>query len=426
MMFFKKKHVALEEVAPYYWEEKSYMMVIPKEENEDILKLALERLEKAGDINLIENHYDVENNVFNIKLKYDKEEYEVGMYMGGISVPEYYVYHNILFTDEEKRAILSAKRALTIFMKFNENHQKSYQLELKLAVTLVPDQIGVMDESAERMLPAKWVNLTANSKVLPNPKNLFTIQAVKGDKDNVWLHTHGLNRCGVTELEILESDSKNYQSHYNLINTYAMYLLDKKNELEPRYNGAYIGRLINDEPVVATCVSWTEGINEYKKLDLGGIVDRKEGHNSKTSIIFLYQSEEDENNKVLKKVSIYNDIWSENPIFFISDKETKRMKELAIERFSYIKEAFKNKENQILIKVGLPLKEEGNFEHIWFELLEIKGNKFKAKLTQEPYDIEDIHTGDEAWYTKDDITDWIIYTKEFTINPDNVYLLKNK
>lgn len=422
-MFFKRKP-KLEEKPLYYWEEKSYMLVIPKEENEDILKNALERLEAMKDIKLLENHYDIEKNTFNIKLTYDNEEYEVGMYMGGISVPEYYVYRNILFNDEEKLAILSAKKALTIFMKFNNNPSKSYQLQLRLAVTLIPDQIGVMDESAEKMLPAKWVNMTANSKVLPNPKNMFTVQAVKGETRNVWLHTHGLNRCGITELEILESDSKNYQSHYNLINTYALYLLDKKDEFEPHYNGAYIGRLINDDPVVVTCVSWTEGINEYKKLDLGGLEDRKEGHNSKTSIIFLYQSEEDENNKVLKKVSIYDDIWSENPIFFISDKETERMKKLAIERFDYIKEALENKDNQVLLKIGLPLEEKGKYEHIWFELEEIKGNKFKAKLTQEPYNVEGIHTGDEAWYTKNDITDWIIYTKEYAINPDTAYLLE--
>ena len=100
------------------------------------------------------------------------------------------------------------------------------------------------------------------------------------------------------------------------------------------------------------------------------------------------------------------------------------MKALAIERFNYVKESFKNKENNILIKVGLPLKEKGQFEHIWFELLELKEDKFKAKLTQEPYDIEDLHTGDEAWYTIEEITDWIIYTKEFAVNPNNVYLLE--
>ena len=309
-------------------------------------------------------------------------------------------------------------------MKFNKNAYKSYHLQLKLALAMVPDLIGVMDESAEKMLPAKWVFMTANSKVLPNPKSLFTVQAVAGDNKEVWLHTHGLCRCGIPELEILNSDEANYQNHYNLISTYAMHLLDKKNELPNFEVGCFIGRLINGYPVVATSRSWTTGIKEYKHLKLGNLKDRKGGHNTKTNIIFLYKSEEDENKQVLSKVSIYDKLWGENPLFFFSDEETFRMKALAIERFDYVKEAFKNKDNAIIIKVGLPLKEKGKFEHIWFELLEIKGKKFKAKLTQEPYDVPNMHTGDEAWYTVDDITDWIIYTRTFSVNPDNAYLLE--
>ena len=161
-----------------------------------------------------------------------------------------------------------------------------------------------------------------------------------------------------------------------------------------------------------------------RKQKLGGINDRKNGHNSKTSIIFLYQSEEDEKNGVLSKISIYDTLWGENPLFFISEKETSRMKELAMERFSYVKEQSENKENTILIKIGLPLKEIGKFEHIWFELLEFKGEKFKAKLTQEPYDIDTMHEGDEAWFTVKDVTNWTIYTKNKTIDPDLVYLLE--
>ena len=167
-----------------------------------------------------------------------------------------------------------------------------------------------------------------------------------------------------------------------------------------------------------------DGILEYKKLKLGGAEDRKNGHNSKTSVIFLYTSEENENNGVLSKVSLYDELWGDNPLFFFSDEETNRMKELARERFQYVKEAFKNKDNAVLIKIGLPLKEEGKAEHIWFELLEMNEEKFKAKLTQEPYDIPDIHTGYEDWYTIEDVTDWIIYTKTCAVNPSNAYILE--
>lgn len=335
------------------------------------------------------------------------------------------MYKNFFFSEKEKEEILKARQAITVFMKFGSNVKKSFYLQLKLALTLVPDLIGVLDESAEKMFPAKWVKMTANSKVLPSARDLFNVQAVSAKNGKVWLHTHGLCRCNMTELEILESDQNNYQNHYNLLSTYGMYLIDKKEEEDPYWNGTYIGRLINDHPVVVTCIPWIEGISEYKRLKLGGAKDRQSGHNTKTSILFLYTSEQDERNRVLSKVSIYDKLWGENPLFFFSDEETNRMRDLARERFFYVEENFQKKASSILIKVGLPLKESGSFEHIWFELLEIKKDKLKAKLTQEPYDVSHMHTGDIGWYTKKDVTDWLIYTKDFVVSPDNVYLLEN-
>lgn len=408
-----------------YWEESSYMMVIPKNDDDNILKDSMERLSSCKEFEIKDTHYDVKG-VIHFTVIYEKQEYEVGIYVGGISVPEYYLYHSFLFSEEEKKGILNASRALTIFMKFSANAKESFHLQLKLAMILVPDLIGILDESAEKMLPAGWARMAASSKVLPSSADLFNVQAVNGKDGKVWLHTHGLCRCGITELEILESDTKHYQQHYNLLSTYAMFLLDHKESYSPIGQGAYIGRLINGYPVVVTCIPWVDGIGEYKKLKLGGAKDRKSGHNSKTSIVFLYTSEENENNRIFDKVSIYNELWGDNPLFLFSDEETERMRDVARERFSTVQKAFQNPDNAILIKIGLPLKEKGKAEHIWFELLEVKEDKFKAKLTQEPYDIPDIHTGYEDWYTVNDVTDWIIYTKKCAVNPSNAYLLEEE
>lgn len=405
-----------------YWEEKSYMMIIPEDQEADLLKNAIDGVSHLKGVKLIEHDYEPLENSIKLKIVYEKETYEIGVFVGGINVPEYYI-NDIQFTKKEVSCILNAKKALTIYMKFDDDVKKCFHLQLKLSRAMVPDLVGLLDESAERMFSRKWVLLTSQSKIRPSSKDLFSVQAVYDKKKKLWLHTHGLTRCGLTEIEILDSDVDNQRNHYNLINTYAMYLIDKKDKDDPCYKGAYIGNLINGYPIVVTCIPWTEGILEYKKLKQGGLKDRKNGHNTKTSIIFLYRSSEDEKNHITSKISDYDKLWGENPLFFYSDEETDRMKALARERFDYVRKGHRKKENAVLIKIGLPLPEKGKYEHIWFELLGFKDDKFKARLTQEPYYFKDIHEGYEAWYTKEDVTDWIVYTPLFSVNPDNAYLL---
>ena len=405
-----------------YWEKESYMLVVPEDHNKELIENIYNKVSNIEGVKIIEQNNLTNNEPGKIKLSYENEEYEIGYYPSKFSVPEMYINKNYYFAKEELDKLRNAKTALTIFMKFNKNSKKCYHLQLKLALAIIPNLIAVMDESAEKIMPASWVKMTANSKVLPSNNDLFTVQAVLDNKGEIWLHTHGLCRCGVTELEILRSDKENYNAHYNLITTFAGYLIDKKEKYQ---NSAYIGVLSNRKPIVATYISWTKGLKEYEDLDLGNIQDRQDGHNSKTSIVFIYKNEEDEKQGNFAKVSEFNSLWGDNPVFFISDEETARMKALATERVDFVKREANNKENRIIIKIGLPIDNKNNCEHIWFELIEFEGDKFKAKLLQEPYNVENIHEGDERWYTIQDVTDWIIYTPDFTINPGNAYLLYN-
>lgn len=84
-----------------YWEEQSYMMVIPKNDEENILKKGIERLSESHDFKVTNTKYDI-NGVVNLKILYENEEYEVGFYLGGISVPEYYLHRNFLFREQER------------------------------------------------------------------------------------------------------------------------------------------------------------------------------------------------------------------------------------------------------------------------------------------------------------------------------------
>ena len=119
-----------------------------------------------------------------------------------------------------------------------------------------------------------------------------------------------------------------------------------------------------------------------------------------------------------------NHLINDNPLFLRSNEETEIMRNLAKERFKFVKEQAPNKENKIDIKIALPIDDEENeYEHIWFNLIEFEGDKFKAKLIQEPYNVKSFHIGDESVFSIADVTDWVIYTKKFSVNPSSVYLL---
>ncbi|MDE5539586.1 MAG: hypothetical protein K2J20_03790, partial [Bacilli bacterium] len=109
MKLFKK---TLNEQPLYYWEERSYMMVIPKSEDENIIKDGTERLLSSKEFKVNDLKAEA-NGVITLKVLYDKEEYEVGFYLGGICVPEYYLSKNFLFSAEEQKDILNAHKALT-------------------------------------------------------------------------------------------------------------------------------------------------------------------------------------------------------------------------------------------------------------------------------------------------------------------------
>lgn len=420
-----------------YWEEFSYMLALAPE-NYTITEDTFANIEALDGIEIKEKIMPSEDLPGKLVISYDGMDFEVGFYIGDFYTEEMYQWQLQYFTEEEKEQILKANKALNVYMKFNGNPKKCYHLQLKLVYAMIPEMVALCDESAERMLNKKWVELAVKSNVLPAPISLYTVQAVY-DENEVWLHTHGLCRCNIHEIEILGSNKDDSRTHYDLISNYACRLLDEKNptlEDEGNQNGEetiHLGVFYDDEPIVATSKKWINALKYYPKDILGGIEDRKDSHNSKTNILFFYGSEEDFNKNYLRKPSEFTEKLENNPIFYLSNEETARMSSLARERFSYVERMLREKQNGkdigIIIKLGLEtIDEDGNLdsenrEHIWFEALSMEGDSFKARLTQEPYNIPNLHEGDEGTYSIDYVSDWRIHTENGVITPETVYLL---
>lgn len=408
-----------------YWEQTSHFRIILDKFDGNLIDDILNKVSAIEGVTIEwSRQLSVEEHIpGSIKLTYCGEQYEVGYHPNDFYFSDILARSSFVFAPGEMENISKARDAITVYMDLGKDPQKGFHLQLKIVEAIAPNMLGLLDESAERLLPAKWVKMAAKSKVVPGPNSLYGVQTIAGDKGEVWLHTHGLNRCGVTELEVLQSNANDYYFHYHLIQTYASYLLENIGKFDPYSESAYIGRLINGQPIVVACLPWVSALKEYKKLKLGNADDRKEGHNSKTSVIFVYKTENDEKNKRISKLSDYNGLGGDNPLLFISNKETERMQTVARERFNFVKAMSDNKENNILIKIALLTDDGVNCEHIYFQLIEFVGDKFRAKLIQEPYNVSNIHEGDEREFTANDVTDWVIYTPESVISAENAYLL---
>ena len=406
--------------------EKSYMMAIPQEEKDLYdMKGIMGRLSNSSEMELISHDF---GESLELVLKIGGEQYQVEMYPMDVKIsPMFRIQH--LFPDVDMEAVENAKTGLCVVMEFGEDALMSYHAQLRIIHTVLPDVLAVTDISSEKILSGKWVRLAAESKVPPAPRYIYTVQAVSGEEDCVWLHSHGLNRCGLPEIEILASTKDTYENHYNIMETMANRLMERKEPL-PLGEPFFVARVTERLPLVATLVDWKEAVSHYPDDMLGGRNDREESHNENTCGLFVYLSQEDAEKHQYVPVSVFDDLLKGNPIYMISLEETERMKKLAAERLPYMLRAAQDKENKILVKIGLDIDEEfreaqNNWEHIWFELLEASENNLRCRLTQEPYYVKGMHEGSEGTYSFDRITDWLIYTKKRRLTADDVYLLED-
>ena len=75
MSFNNKKNNNLQEAPLGYWEEKSYMSIIPRNQSENLISEIFQRLENKG-INILEKRELTEEAPGYMKISYEDEDYD--------------------------------------------------------------------------------------------------------------------------------------------------------------------------------------------------------------------------------------------------------------------------------------------------------------------------------------------------------------
>lgn len=409
----------------------SYMMVVPINiENIINPEFIYYNLRNSKEFKTLNIYFDSKKKCPGVKIEYNNELYDLKFSIENFNIPKGYNLSHYMSV-ENIEALKKVNVGITTNMTFSDDIVQSYFLQLKVLNCMVPDNAGIIDFSAEKIYSPIWVSMACESSVAPALTYMYSIQAV-GGKEYVWIHTHGLKRCGFVELEILGSTKENYITHCSMLSEMASSVISN-NSIADEFEPIFVAKLLNGDMIINTWVDYKKGLKMFNKDIIGGINERKKTHNKNFAMVFNYPSKSDYERRNIVKFSDLDDDFFKEPLIMITNEETKRMSVLAYERYEFLKDYFnKSDDFEAIIKVRLKVDDDKKefagteYEHIWFNVNEINEDKIICVLAQEPFYIENIHKGDEMEISKDDISDWKLFYKDNEITPDSCYLLVDK
>ncbi len=410
----------------------SYMMVVPRDqadirEPKDVVDRLRDALEADPAVEIREFAMDRERHCPTVVLGYREEEYQIWFYPEDFQANGLYqLCHDIPETD---MARMEDTVGLTVEMRFHEDAQAGLHLQLKVLTAMVPEALAVVDFSRERVLSPIWAKMAAASQVDPGLDYLFAVQAVY-EGGPVWLHSHGLARCGFPELEALNVPKEKVQMVGEMVVSLAEQVIDRGGFPEED-KPVMVSKLSEDDALVVSWRRWERCMQDYPKGTLGLEGDRGEGHNGPSGVLSFYETPEDMERGRRTPLGEFDPERYQHPMQLLTTRETERMQALAVERLEWLRQGFAQSEAKSIVKMGLDQdtgrEEEDDFyngkEHIWFELKELREHSLVGSLINEPYFISGLHEGDELEVELDRLTDWRLYRDGRQITPDEAYLL---
>ena len=371
------------------------------------------------------------------KIDYLDNEYEIEIRVLEMSdlirnaIENYNMFSGNYFTELIKK-INPSGSIISTKMVFNNIPIEAYHLQLKVLYTLSNDNHLLMDMSAYKLLEGEHLEMIATTNIPPSPSIMYSTHYVP-ENGVAWLHTHGLRRFGSVEYEFLNIKNELAEKCNNILNTVVVNTIvngakDEEEVMKIGYSDNVELEFAWIRWEYAVDVLAQKGLFGKKKTFIGDTKDRiqengEPDEHARPSGVILASI-----NGELKNPNVYKNNFGDNMMLYYTTDETIRMSMFAKENFYYFENIFDNQKNSsgwsFLVKIGCRYEEdsEERFEHMWFNIEEITESTVKGTLINTPYFINDMKNGEVYELSRNDMSDWIIYTPNMTINANNVYM----
>ncbi len=308
----------------------------------------------------------------------------------------------------ERSAALAVKHLIVVEIPCDPPRAAAaYRLQARmLEAACVPGFPAVFDEPAAVVRSGRDVRALAAAESPPGPEALYAVHVSDGET-GAWVHTHGLERLGLPELEIWGVDDADVAAAEALLHGVV---------------GALQGGVVPDESGVISAghdlslrlMSLDDALRD---LPAEIVASRRE-----------HEADEDGDHHgprlVLADVALAEpptaalDRVAESAAFYKPRSEARRRRRIAEERFGVFGQLFAMKRKagwRFLAQLGFPTKGGEGTEHLWFAVDELKPGRLRGACLNAPAGVDHVRQGDEGWYGLEQLTDWLV------VAPDGVY-----
>ena len=326
-------------------------------------------------------------------------------------------------TEPEADALDRSVHAVRVDTILLEPVLDEYHTALRAVDALAPDAVAVADEQRLQWLSGTWMRRAAASHAPPPPASLYSLHVVVDD-DHAWMHTHGLLRCGSIEVEALDVPREHVDSVAHLVRAAASRFIERGPP--PPGESFEVG-----DGLVLAWRPWDACAAERPDAALGGTDDRDD-HDGLVGTLVVPTGRK---RGLLRRVPVWAPVTDlvpiidDEPLFYVSTMETRRMAMLASDRFRDFRSLFRRHGGRddwtFMVKLGYQIDDDESdpdraSEHLWFDVHGIDGAEIDATLLNAPIQIARMEAGDRAIHTADQLSDWTVHTPDGAFGPDRV------
>ena len=349
-------------------------------------------------------------------------------------------YGNRGLFEDERLEMSQATHIVECFTYLIAEPQAYLMIQLAVLSAIAGESYAVIDTVTWNYFSGSWLAEMAETYTPPNPELYYCIHAVGDpedkDENNCWLHTHGLLKFGLPELEVLRANRNSLRNLEYLINSTATQLFSDADKWQEEktlvafneQGEIHLSFMPWQEAITSELVVPKKGFFSRKTPAFTGDMDDRDEVHSKPSMALFANIE----GHIQPISALPNFANEQHMMTYLSNAETGRMANLAAEKWHWLEKCFKRYPTQAqqwdyIVKVYCQDPEDEEYgEHMWFDLLEINGEQITARLINEPFHLPHMKLEEVYQLSIERITDWQIYSTplQAIVSPDYSFMLR--